>query len=740
MLVRLTGAGRVDAKRPLKGTALDIVGCVATALLVVAFGVLRLHFWHLTRPVLFSGDVGVVLEYIKNALQNGGTTVDPQVGWPNAAHLASFPVFDTLSAAALKAVSLVTADPVTGANLLEYVDHVASGVVGYLCFRALRIPCVTAVACAVSFAWIEFAMAVPRVFAHETLQLFAPVAIGVTVAMLPLARPEALGRPATWLMVVLGAVTVGLSQPYWTAFSAIALATAGAGYAMTGRWRAVAMVGAASAAMLLTTALCLAWPRLHGEPGLAIQRFPFEQPLYGLRLGDLLAPPRSAMAWLGDAYARYLVARGDMNEGTDAFVSWPGLIGLGVAAASLLLLPFRRRRGDSVIGLAALLIAVLVTFSLRHGLGEIFNALVTPEIRAQNRVSPMVAFLALFAFAAAAAWLGRAVRWPAAAQSLAVAIVVLGLIDQSAGLSYGAWQAEPGLVQRWNDAKADAAAVEALPKGTTILQLPLMPWPEGIPVSGMGSYDQMHLAIFTRGYRYGFGSAGDSRHYSSAQEFLDTGSPSRSVIDGAAYGYDEVLFYRVGYVDGGAAARQAVTAALHAEPNIDAPSFFGFDLRPLRGERLAPDLAADRVSVNWSDRGFSAYEIGPTFTYRWDDSQNGKASATINNPNSSPVSMRFCGTVVPGTPGVYQTTVELPKGSIQPATDAVRVHVDSTFDAPPGQSTISVLMPAPRLITAGPDPRHLHFQVRDPVLQPVHLLDSAKVIGQRIGIEQNGCR
>ena len=396
----------------------EVIGVTATVLLIVAFGVLRLGFWHLRHPVLFSGDVGVVLEYIKNALQNGGTTVDPQVGWPNHTSLAAFPVFDGLSAGFLKVIGLVTGDTVVGANLLAYADHIASGVAGYLCFRALRLPRVAAVACAISFAYAEFALSVPRVFGHETLQLFAPVAVGATLALLPMARPRCVESRSVWGIALLASAAVGLSQPYWTAFSLLAIVPAAAGYAVSSRLRAAQMLVACGAAMVAVTVAGLIWPRLSGEPGLSIHRFAYEQPIYGLRLGDLLTPPRSALGWLNEVHARYLATRGDTNEGTDAFVGWPGLIGLAIAAAVALAMPFRRGLHDSPIALAATLIWFLVAFTLRHGLGEIFNTLVTPEIRAQNRVSPMIAFLAIYVFAATSL-LGRmAVRAPSSCASL----------------------------------------------------------------------------------------------------------------------------------------------------------------------------------------------------------------------------------------------------------------------------------------------------------------------------------
>lgn len=711
----------------------DGVAVACVILLVVGFGMIRLRFWHLRHPVLFDGDVGVVLEYIKNALQNGGTTVDPQIGYPDRASLAAFPVFDALSAGVLKILSLFTADPITGANLLAYTDHVLSGVVGYVCLRVLHVPRIPAVAGAVAFAWVEFGLQPARVINHETLQLFAPLAVGATIALLPAARPELTRRGWAWAGVFGAAALVGCAQPYWIAFSIIAMASSAIGCIAAERYRGAALLGTGAAAMVSVAAVCLLWPRFWGEPGLVIHRSPFEQPIYGLKLVNLLLPARSALfPDINRLYATYL-ANSAPVEGYDAFVGWAGLLGLAFAAVLLLRLPFRQdpRMRFAAAETAAMLIVVLMLFTQVYGLGELFNMLITPEIRAQNRVSPMIAFLAIFVFADAMRRLGGA--WPAVRRgaTLAVPLVVaIGLYDESAGIDYAALQAAPGTVGRWDDDRAAAQALsDALPPGAKILQWPVMVFPESAPIGRLGSYGEIGLALFTKGFRYSFGSSRGGASPSVAP------SSVAAAVEGAAFGFDELVIYKAAYPEGVNFVAQPLREALGLDSNIDTTNIAGFDLRPLQRSAPPLDPAAIMVRVDWDGRGFSGLEHNPdpVFTFRWDDSADASASVMIDNPSLTAVPMRFCGTVVPGTPGAYQVTVNAPGRTIRPPLDPAGTPLDVAFDAPPGRSMLSVAMAVPRLATAPADPRHLHFQVRSPSLIPASVRDRMAEITARLG-------
>ena len=719
--------------RRIRPLMLDAFAAVIVVVLVVGFSVFRLGYWHLRHPVFFQGDVGIVLEYVKNGLRNGGTTVDPQIGYPDYGTLAAFPVFDVLSAAVLKVISLFTADPVTGANLLVYADHVLSGLVGYACFRCLRIPRVSSTACAVAFAYVEFALQPGRVIAHETLQLIAPLAIGATLALLPVARPSLTVRREGWAAVLLGAGVIGMAQPYWVAFSLIVMAASIGGCLAAARFRGAALLVAASGTMLAVAAVCLVWPRLWGEPGLVIHRSPFEQPIFGLRVVNLLLPARSALfPGVNGFYSNYLANSGTVSEGFDAFVGWAGLVGLVFSIVLLLRLPFSRG-GETTLAVsevAAVLIVALIVFTHPYGFGELFNLLITPEIRAQNRVSPLIGFLAIFVFADVACRAGALQRTGRRVFAVTVPLVVaLGLYDESAGIDYAALQVEPGTVRRWAVAEAAAKAVtDALPAGAKILQMPFMPFPESPAAGTLGSYDEMDLALFTKGMHYSFGAT------SNAPPFIDAQSPVSAAIDAAAIGYDEILIYKAGYPDGIEATAGPLRDVLHLQPNIDVPEFIGFDLGPLRDGLPSLDPAVLQVRTDWDGHGFSVFERDPNFTFRWDDSVDSRAAVVLDNVSSTPISMRFCGTVVSSSPGAYPVSVNVNGQVTHPPVNPAGVPLDVTFDAPPGRSMLSVAMPVPRLITAAPDPRRLHFQVRFPALVATSVIKRVREIRERFGL------
>ena len=711
----------------------DAIAVIVTIVLVIGFGILRVDFRHLQHPVYFVGDENLMLEYVKNALQSGPIPQDAQLAYPGHVNLASFPVFDTLSILVVKIISLFTSDAVIGSNLLAYSDHVLSAAIGFACFRVLRLERTAAAACAVAFAWTEFGLNTERVIGHLSLQLYAPLAIGATLALLPMVRPEALAARSTWVLASVGAIVIGLSQPYWVAFSLLAIVTAGLGYAMVADWRATVLLGACAVLMTAIAASCVLWPRLLDGPAISIQRSPVEQAIYGLRLGDMLTPSRSHLPWLNAVHDRYMAVRGDMNEGWDSFVGWPGLIGLGIAAAVLLRSPFRRSGHGSAVALASVLLAVLVGFTLRYGGGDLFNRIVTPYIRAQNRVSPMIAFLAIFVFAASALRLGsRTLRLRRTAVAAVTFIAALGLYDQSFGVSFAKMQADSRTMTLWAQARADAEALQAaLPAGSTILQLPFMVFPESPPVGDLGSYDEVNLALFTRGYRFSFGLP-------SAPSFIEPKSIVSTAIGAAAAGFDEILVYRAGYPQGIDDMVASLQASLGLKVNVDTADFVGLGLGPLQQSlpRLPP--AALNVRATWDGGGFSQLEAGPGYMFRWDDSADAVGKVTIDNADSVSVPMRFCGTLAPGTPGDYRATVDAAGQVTRVSIDQGGTAVNIGFDAPPGRSILSVSLPAPRITYAPTDPRHMHFQLRKPVVASAALLDRTKAIAQRLSEQIGG--
>jgi hypothetical protein len=131
------------------------------------------------------------------------------------------------------------------------------------------------------------------------------------------------------------------------------------------------------------------------------QRDPYEADLYGLKLAHLLLPaPDHNFAPLAALRARYATPdRPSEGEPAGSF----GLLG-GAALLALfvpVLLPVPYKRPYVAFGALALFLFLLGSIG---AFGSLFNQLVTPQIRAYNR---LCVFLAVPVLAAGAYWLDR---------------------------------------------------------------------------------------------------------------------------------------------------------------------------------------------------------------------------------------------------------------------------------------------------------------------------------------------
>ena len=148
----------------------------------------------------------------------------------------------------------------------------------------------------------------------------------------------------------------------------------------------------------------------------------------------------------------------------------------GVGAVAGLAGTRERRRGDRAGGRRV------------GGLGALLELFVTPDIRAWNRISVVIAFLSLLA--AARCWTrssraGAGRRWGAALVRLAAGgRAVFGVYDQTSDAYIPAYSAT---ARQWRSDSVFVAAIEArLPLGASVFQLPYVPFPEGYPQTPVG--------------------------------------------------------------------------------------------------------------------------------------------------------------------------------------------------------------------------------------------------------------
>jgi hypothetical protein len=312
------------------------------------------------------------------------------------------------------------------------------------------------------------------------------------------------GRSLVWLVrnlftwrslapILIGIVTASAGA-YYAFFACATYAFAGMyAWVVHRTWRG-AMSAALVIAPVVVTGIAYHIPTVvyqikHGRNPIT-DRQAHEADNYGLKLGHLLLPTNDhnfqPFATTRALWAAPERPADSESAGALGFIGGAGLAGLLVLAV----LPYRRRWPEGV--LVALAVFMILLGSI-GALGSIFNLLVTPQIRAYNRISIFIAFLAVFA---AMWWLDRflltrtsrtmkRLRYP-----ILVGLLVVAYFDQTP------WGWNPfnpngmasidAFATRYRSDKQFFQEIErSMPPGSQVFCLPYVGFPECPPVYKM---------------------------------------------------------------------------------------------------------------------------------------------------------------------------------------------------------------------------------------------------------------
>jgi phosphoglycerol transferase len=495
-----------------------------------------------------------------------------------------FPLADGLFFLLLRAVSFVARDYARALNyyfLLTFPLTALTAVFAFRRFGASRVP---AVAGALLYAFL------PCHFLRGEEHLFL-----ASYFVVPLSAAVALrlfldgGRKAGRLEVAAIAAVCLLSGSggiYYAFFSCFLFLVGGAVAALRcGAWRpfrsAVVLVGLVAAGVLVNVAPNLLYKLRHGPNAEAVVRDPAQSEVFGLKLAQLLLPvPGHRVPTLARLRARYDTALAPLvNENGFATL---GLVG---ASGFLLLTAGALRRGSRGVGEGLVVLnlaAVLLATS--GGFGTLFGFLVSPWIRAYNRLSVFIAFFSLFAVVLVLSKAERLARdrglaWLARAG--VGALLVVGLLDQ----------VPRSFVPHYDHLRrmfaADAAFIgrveAALPAGAMVFQLPYSPFPEPAMVQQMHWYDHLRGYLHSRSLRWSYGAM--RGRYAGLWQAWVAGQPAEAMLRRLAEaGFAGVYIDRSGYEDGGRGIEAELTRRTGAGPLVSEDGRLAlFDIRRVAG-------------------------------------------------------------------------------------------------------------------------------------------------------------
>jgi phosphoglycerol transferase len=592
----------------------------------VAAGTLLLLLVHLRawraawrEPWLLGGDSNFYLMITRSLEQHGSYLHNANLGWPFGQTTYDLPQgVDNAHLVVLRALTWITGGPGAAVNVFYVLTFFAVAFTSHIVLRILGCSRIASALGAFLYAFAPYHFL--RGEGHILLSGYELVPIAVLLALwifedpLPLLRAGSWRidwrAPRTWLVV---AFTIGLASTgaYYFVFSMLVIAAAGIIHALAARtarplMAAGVVLGVGAVTFCLNLAPTLLFMFQHGQNLAVAHRSPFETQVYGLRISQLFIPREGHRV---GALLR-LSARAQGQGGAFAAESGQqlGLIGAVALAAMLLALAVHavgRRRDDSesphrlLVRRLGVLAVVCMLVGAMGGLSFLLSSAGLRDIRAWNRISIVIAWLAVIVVAVSVDAVGSRLAGHRngrfAPQLIAVALLVIGFFDQ-AGRDAPDYRVVHA--QYVSDTTFFRGVKDVVGPGAAVYNIPFEPFPEEPPRVAMGAYDQSIGYIYEPSLRWSYGfMRGRHPDYPRVLE----GQPADQWMTSiAAIGFAGIVVDRYGYRTADAVAQEAAIAALVGPAvitSLDGQYAF-FDLRGYAQrtrDRLGPTGTATRA-------------------------------------------------------------------------------------------------------------------------------------------------
>jgi hypothetical protein len=546
-------------------------------------------------PLQFSSDSLLALMQSKSTVDNGWWWSNSMLGAPFVLDELAYPANSNVDQAVVWAVSRFTRNPAASVTLAWTVMVVLSGISAMWCMRRLGVSDMSAIAAGTLFALSPYALY--RNIDHFWMVIYL-VPFPCTVALL-----LASGRsPDRGLWKGCGGLLAGcallcFNYVYYPFFACFFVGIASIVGFLADRRGPVVRAGALCVALMAGCTLLNLAPSLyswnrHGKPIILRDKVPAESEVYGLKIRQLISPAFQHSfppfrRWVDmEAAAQFPLETENMTSrlGLVGTVGFLGLLGLvfvpGVASRFS---PEKTLLSASQLTIAAVLLATI------GGFGSLFSLLITPEIRAYNRICPFIAFFSLTAIAVA---IDSLVKKRERRLVAAVVLLAVGLGDQRmAALNLRTSYA--GIAAEMPPLEAFVRQLEVrLPDRAMVLQLPLRTYMNDDGIARMKAYDHLKLYLVSHRIHWSYPAlSNDQVRWQLAVARLD---PRRLPYQLVAEGFAAIVIDRYGYDDNGAGVTADIRAGLGGNDVIaQTERYIAFDIRSLAG---APEAAARPLS------------------------------------------------------------------------------------------------------------------------------------------------
>jgi phosphoglycerol transferase len=693
--------------------------------LVIVFWVMQLWRSDLSIPLHSQDGDGTFYDtVVKNLIENGTYNRNPFIGAPGQGQIYDFPLPHGIHFALLRLLSIFAGQFGTVINLYFLLTFPLTAVVSMFVLRRFGISNPLAIVTSVLYAILPY-----HFMRGEHHLIYASYYLVPLALLLPLwlctgerlfrfvgqDGKRGFGLTRQGAIALAACVLLGIDNAYSALFTAFFIVLGGFVGRLRYQHRHAPVVSVILLATLLITFTVqlspnfMYWLRQDSNPEVAT-RVPAESERYGLKVAQLLLPVTGhrISAW-ADLKAKYNREAPLVFENDSASLGLIGSVGFLALLGGLLFGGSARNRplfeALCVLNISAVAVATIGGFS------SLYAFLISPQLRAYNRMSIMIAFLSLFAIALLLdGWLLRRKR---ILSVVAVGLLVLGLFDQTTAAlvpDYASLKAE-----YINDQDFVQRIESALPREAMVFQLPYMSFPEHGSLVRMADYDQFRGYLHSHHLRWSYGAM-KGRESDAWLGSISQRSPAELVDPLIFAGFGGIYVDRFGYSDH-AAQLESELAKRAGVPLVSANGRLAFfdltrttaDLR----EKYTPQQWQSKresgwhpVVVQWG-RGCFAQEGTAERSWRW---CGASAYAYVSNLSSSPVTVDLDIAAATGDRQPAHLSVQSPWFSKTAEVSPSGATISARATIPPGKHRLWLTSDA-RRVDASLDPRILIVRI-----------------------------
>jgi len=551
----------------------NILGKKQNLVLMIGLGIFSfLLAWYISGlkfdlniPIIYGEDGLFGGWYIKRLIDGAWYFSNDYTGFPFGSDFYDYPSADFGNFFLLKLLGLITGNYAVTYNVYYLLGFPVTAIVSFWVLRQFQISTAFSLLGAVLFTFLPFHfLRIGHLF--YTWYFVIPLFVYVGFKIFSDKPPFFDGRKSWLSKILLVFVLLIISSfgVYYAFFGVMIFMVSG-----FIAWRqqkslkyifsALIAIGIVGLGVGINVTPNLVYKFQHGANKEIAQRWPPESEHYGLKIIQLLLPHSAHRSdFLAKANKKYAAQFPLVNENASASLGVLGSVGF----LMLIYVFFMRRENkeeDPHLYWLALMTIFLVLFATIGGFSAVFALLITPMIRAWNRMSVVIGFMSI---AALMIVLDQYMKKKYALRWMILLVIGLGL--------FGLWDQTPRscetcLKERqqvfMNDQQFVEEIEKTVPANTAIYQLPYMAFPEVPPIHELHDYGLFKGYLHSQQLKWSYGGT-KGREGDEFFKDLSTKPISAQVAIIKQLGFSGIYIDRRGYTDHAAAVEKELTQIL----------------------------------------------------------------------------------------------------------------------------------------------------------------------------------